>query len=243
GSLAMGSFYPPKSDVDILIVAEDLSERQSQSLYKLSERYHQARPFAGGLEVNAVRLRDAESPRHPLPSLGRFSETTSGPSLRRDGQLPTDEDLIAHLAVSRHRGVALFGPPPSQVIGEIPWVDYTTAIAGDVRWILEDDHLTSSPCYGILNLCRWAMIGSTDERIVPSKEEGGIWGLSNLPHSMRELVRQALAAYRSDAWPGSIKERQMMGGPWNRASLLSFRDEFRMRDEQHTTSRPALRLE
>ncbi|WP_414731313.1 nucleotidyltransferase domain-containing protein, partial [Vineibacter terrae] len=47
GSLAMGSFYPPKSDVDILIVAEDLSERQSQSLYKLSERYHQARPFAG----------------------------------------------------------------------------------------------------------------------------------------------------------------------------------------------------
>jgi Domain of unknown function (DUF4111)/Nucleotidyltransferase domain len=232
GSLAMGSFHPPKSDIDILIVAEDLSERQSQYLYEVSERYHAARSIAGGLEVNAVRRRDAESPRHPTPSLLRFSETTNRPSLRPDGQLPMDEDLIAHLAVSRYRGIALFGPHPSQVIGEVPWDDYMTSIAGDVSWILKEENIASSPYYGILNLCRWAMMRSSEERIVPSKGEGGIWGLSNLPHSMRGLIQQALAAYRSDAWPRDIQERQTMGGPWNRTSLLSFRDEFRMWNEQ-----------
>src|SRR5690606_19751324 len=78
GSLAMGTFHAPKSDIDLLVLVDDISADQARRLYELFERHHSRRPYAGGLEVSVLRASDARSPEHPLPNLARFSETTTG---------------------------------------------------------------------------------------------------------------------------------------------------------------------
>ncbi|WP_161808110.1 aminoglycoside adenylyltransferase domain-containing protein [Mesorhizobium sp. 1M-11] len=230
GSLAMESFHAPKSDVDLLVLVEDLSADQARRLYSLFERHHSHRPYAGGLEVSVIDAADAKSPQHPLPSLVHFSETTSGWQPWPEGKPPTDEDLLAHLTVARHRGRSLHGPAPRDAIGELPWADYLASVRGDIDWILEDENILGSPYYGILNLCRWAMMAEAAERIVPGKEEAGVWALSHLPQDLREIVAQALAAYRDRSWPQTIRERQLSGGPWQRTPLLEFRDYMRSRN-------------
>lgn len=107
GSLAMGSFYPPKSDIDLLILVHDLPEAAGPILYDLLARHHAARPYAGGLEASVILVADARAPYHPVPYLVHFSETTTGFRSWQDGALPMDEDLVAHLTVARHRGVSL----------------------------------------------------------------------------------------------------------------------------------------
>lgn len=229
GSLAMGTFHAPKSDVDLLVLVEDLPADQARRLYRLFERHHSRRPYAGGLEVSVIRAADARSPQHPVPSLVHFSETTSGWQPWQKGKPPSDEDLIAHLAVAKHHGRSLHGLAPSEVIGDLPWADYLASVRGDIDWILEDENILGSPYYGILNLCRWAMMAETADRIVPGKEEAGVWAMSHLPEELRETVTQALVAYRDRSWPQTIRERQLSGGPWHRAPLIRFRDYMRSR--------------
>jgi streptomycin 3"-adenylyltransferase len=227
GSLAMGTFHAPKSDVDLLVVVQDLSADQARWLYSFFERHHSGRPYIGGLEVSVIRTADARSPEHPLPYLVHFSETTTGWQPWHDGKLPTDEDLIAHLTVAKHRGRSLYGPAPEDIIGELSWTDYLTSIRGDIDWILEDENILKSPYYGVLNLCRWAMMKDAADPIVPGKEEAGVWAMSHLPEKLREIVAQALAAYRAPDWPQTIRERQLSGGPWSSGLLIEFRNYMR----------------
>lgn len=119
GSLAMGSFHAPKSDIDLLVLVRDLSSSQAGGLYNLFERHHARRPYVGGLEASVIRAGDAKSPRHPLPYLVHFSETTTGWQPWQGEELPVDEDLIAHLTVAKHRGLSLYGPDPADIIGEL----------------------------------------------------------------------------------------------------------------------------
>lgn len=224
GSLAMGTFHAPKSDVDLLVLVDDISADQARRLYGVFERHHSHRPYVGGLEVNVIRVADARTPQHPLPSMVRFSETTRGWNQWQEGRPPTDEDLIAHLMVAKHRGRSLCGPAPDEVIGELSWADYLASVRSDINWILEGDNILASPYYGVLNLARWAMMQATPERIVPGKDEAGVWAMTHLPQTLQGIVAQALAAYRNTHWPGTIRERQLSGGPWNHAALIEFRD-------------------
>lgn len=225
----MGSFYPPKSDIDLLVIVDELSEREGRILYERLAHHHDCRPYAGGLEVSIIRRRDAQYPKHPVPSLLHFSETTRGFQEYRDGNPPTDGDLIAHLMVARQRGVSLLGPRPEIAIGDLCWTDYLSSVRADIDWILEDENLLTSPYYGVLNLCRWAMMQAGPQGLVPSKEEAGVWALSHLPAFTREVVSQALAACRAPDWPGTIVGRQTAGGPWARSSLIDFRNAMRAR--------------
>jgi streptomycin 3"-adenylyltransferase len=229
GSLGMGTFRPPKSDIDLLVLVNELSFAQASALYSLFERHHARRPYAGGLEASVISSSDARLPVHPLPSLVHFSETSGGLRPWPDGVPPTDSDLIAHMMVAKYRGHSLFGPSPDDVIGEVPWASYLDAVRGDIAWILEDENLLTTPYYGVLNLCRWAMMADTEGRIVPGKEEAGVWALSHLPTALRGIIEQSLAAYRSTDWPRTIAERRMLGGPWSRAALIAFRNDMRAR--------------
>lgn len=227
GSLATKSFYPPKSDIDILVIAEDLSELQSHALYRLFERHHAARPYVGGLEASAIRRADARAPVHPVPFLVHFSEATTGPIPHPDGRLPTDPDLAAHLTVARRRGVSLLGSPPAAIIGKVPRADYLAAVHTDIEWILEGENILTTPVYGVLNLCRWAMMEASSEPIVPSKEEAALWALAHLPEPHRAIVGRALAAYRASERPADAAARRIAGGPWDRDALLGLCDALR----------------
>jgi streptomycin 3"-adenylyltransferase len=227
GSLAMGTFHAPKRDVDLLVLANDLSADQARRLYGLFERHHASRPYVGGLEVSVIRAIDARSPEHPMPNLVHFSGTTAGWQPWQEGEPPTNEDLIAHLTVAKHHGRSLYGLTPVEAIGVLPWADYLASVCGDIDWILEDENILGSPYYGVLNLCRWAMIQEAADRIVPGKEEAGVWAMLHLPDELTEIITQALVAYRSSDWPQTIRERQMSGGPWHRAPLIEFRNYIR----------------
>ena len=49
-----------------------------------------------------------------------------------DAMRGTDPDLAAHFTVILHRGIALYGPPVSEVFGDVPWADYLDSICADV---------------------------------------------------------------------------------------------------------------
>ena len=75
GSLATGSFFRPKSDVDLLVVVEHaLSDSTRRSLaVDLVELFHR-RPILGGIEVSAVTRLSLEFLPHPMPYEFHFSE-------------------------------------------------------------------------------------------------------------------------------------------------------------------------
>jgi streptomycin 3"-adenylyltransferase len=223
GSLAMGSFHPPKSDLDLLVVTD--GERAGrQALYDLLARAHARRPYAGGVEASVLRLADLAEPRHPLPYIVHFSETTRGPQpLAADGSLPRDPDLCAHLMVARTRGVSLHGPPPAALIGPLSWDDYLASVRSDIDGLMDDGALLASPRYAVLNLCRWAMLRLSAEPLVPSKDEAGGWAQRHAPAAVRPAITQALAAYRS-ADPVTPAALQTAGGPWNPDQLRAVRD-------------------
>lgn len=223
GSLAMGCFYIPKSDIDILVIVDDLPESQSDAFYNLFKRHHDKRPYVGGLEASVIRRREAQNPTHPMPLLTYFNEQTPDPPRRVAGELLRSETLLMNAAVARTRGVALWGPAPEVALGEVRWSDYLRAVENDMAEVLGGEAILRSPFLAVLNLCRWQMIRRTPDRVVPSKEEAGLWALEHLPPETWGIIAQALAAYRASGWPRDAHERRRAGGPWDRSELLKFR--------------------
>lgn len=188
GSLAMGSFYRPKSDIDVLVVVP----MPYQVHY--SEEWHD-RIVAGEVDYAA------------------------------DG---TDLDLIAHVTHLVQRGVTLHGAPHLEVFGVPPWSAYLDAVMADFRWLLDDEHVAETPYYAVLSICRTLQLMSGNERRVRSKDEGGEWGLNNLPREHHALIGLALAAYRSGA-PVTVERSHFGTVAWDAQQLLAFRDYARSR--------------
>jgi predicted nucleotidyltransferase len=228
GSLAMGSFYRPKSDIDLLVVVDDPLTTDQRRAAAMTLCDHADRlPTTGDLEVSVLRRVDAHSSEAPPRFEVHYSEQWK-PALRAGtvdfGADRTDLDLVAHRAVTRARGVRLTGPPIAEVFGPVAIEAVRTALLDDLDWILADEHVLESPFYAVLNLCRVAALAQ--ERgwtHVLSKDEGGEWALANLPSEHRAVVAQALACYRSPE-PVSPAERRTDGHDWDEPALLAFRD-------------------
>ena len=181
GSLATGSFFRPRSDVDLLAVVNDSLDpvtRRAVSIDLLDAFDH--RPIVGGVEVSIVQRRSLDAFIHPLPYEFHFSESWAD-DVRSGGSGPrgVDVDLAAHCTMLRLRGIALVGPPPRSIIGEVPHDAYVAAVVDDARWIVQGGIL-ESPFYGVLNLCRCLqlVLDTPDEPL--SKHESARWALDNL---------------------------------------------------------------
>lgn len=185
GSLAMGSYFRPKSDVDLLVVVEDpLVEPKSRALAADFLESFDHRPIIGGVELSVVRWRSLES----------------------------------HCTMTRLLGLAVLGPAPASVIGEVPHDAYLDAVMDDARWIVEGG-IVESPFYGVLNLCRSLQLVLEDPELRPSKDEGARWALDNLPVEHRPIVAAALECYRSHAQvPPDL--RRFHGHRWDEEPLL-----------------------
>jgi hypothetical protein len=92
------------------------------------------------------------------------------------------------------RGLALHGPPPSELLPAVPRADYLDSILADVAWGAE--RIDENPVYLILNLCR--ISAYVREGLVCSKDEGAAWALRELPPEERPVVAAALATYRGE---------------------------------------------
>lgn len=232
GSLAMGSFYPPKSDIDLLIVANrSLNLNEQKLIHNRLIDLTDNRPITGFLELSIVLSDHAQQPKHPIPYELHFGEEfpkkiISG-EFDYDKAKGNDPDLAAHFTVTKNRGISLFGPTPKQVLGDIPWQDYLDSVLDDLDWILDEKNILTSPFYGVLNCCRVLEMLEKGEGTVSSKEEGALWALDTLTTEHHDIIRFALECYKSDKSISS-KQRQKAGLDWPEDKLLKFRDYVRV---------------
>lgn len=224
GSLAMGGFYRPKSDLDLLVVADSpLADDHRLALATDMLRLFDRRPIVGGVELSVMLRDDVEVFEHPAPYEFHFGEEWAD-NVRRGGSGPrgTDPDLAAHCTVVQSRGVALVGPPPDVLFAAVPRWAYLDAVLDDLRWIL-DGGILESPFYGVLNICRSALVLLDEPDVPPSKEEGARWAHQHLPDAHHGVIADALSCYRSMA-PISADRRRFHGHRWDERGLLNLVD-------------------
>lgn len=201
GSLALGSFNPQHSDLDLLVVSgarlPPAAKRQIVAFLLASS----GRPHP--IEISFL-ARDQLLPwRYPPPFDLHYSEAwrarytadlASGAWQSWGGAEARDPDLAAHITVLNARGICLAGQPIAALFPGVPADDYRAALAADIAEGL--DAIADNPVYAILNCCR--TYAYLRDRQVRSKDEGGRWALDALPAALRGTVAGALAAYRAD---------------------------------------------
>ena len=227
GSLAMGCYYRPKSDLDVIVVVQnqigaDIAKKVGMAIAKQADK----KPTTGNVELSIITADTAKNIPVPVPFELHYSTEWHEKTLNGDIEYDsskTDIDLLSHLMYVRQRGVVLAGKPIQEVFGEYDWRYFMDAVLDDFEWILEDEHIVETPFYGVLNICRVLQLISENSQTVHSKEEGGEWGLANLPAQYHPIIQKALDAYRSSV--DVTEEQRRAGGlAWDKQELLAFRD-------------------
>ena len=197
GSAVMGCFQPKKSDLDFIVVVKDaVADVNKKAFLEMVTKLNAQGP-AKGIEMSIVK-REACAPfLYPTPFELHFSvgclnwylEDPEGFIQKMNG---TDKDLAAHFTVIRARGKCLYGASIEEVFGQVPREAYVDSIWYDVEGALEE--IAENTTYLTLNLARVLVYLREDQ--VLSKQEGGEWGLRNLPEKYHELLREALKEYQ-----------------------------------------------
>lgn len=199
GSIAFGCFNPIKSDIDfIVVVANSPAIEEKEELIKTLLDLSSDAP-SKGFEMSLVLLSDCRNFIYPTP----FELHYSNAHLQRcknnlreycTSMNGIDKDLAAHFTVIKHVGYTLIGKQIPDVFGEVPKENYLDSIKADVEDSKAD--VIENPVYIILNLCR--VLAYKQNGLVLSKEQGGLWGIENLPKQYIALVSKALNNYKSE---------------------------------------------
>jgi hypothetical protein len=158
GSLSSGDFDPASSDIDFLIVTEDmLDEETIEDLAAMHQRI-----WDSGLKW-ASKLEGAYLPQGHLP---RYEKSDMGYPTVNEGKFylaPHGSDWIIQRHIIREQGVVLAGPDPKSMIEAVGSDDIRCAVTGILRewWfpMLEDlswlrDHGVEYHAFAILSMCR-----------------------------------------------------------------------------------------
>jgi predicted nucleotidyltransferase len=194
GSLAMGCFNSDLSDIDLLIrVRDPLDQRTRRRIVSL------LLDLSGNpspIELSILSDADLFPWCYPTPYTLHFSEDWRQRFEAGEDQPAErlDPDLAAHITVLRARGVALLGPPVSEVFPQVPEADYLDSILRDYEWARARLH--QNPVYAVLNMAR-VLRYLTDGMIV-SKLEAGVWALDVLPQDVQPLVLAAVRYYQGE---------------------------------------------
>lgn len=196
GSLAMGGFNPKSSDIDILVVTTTpLSIERKKLLAKMFLKCSN-HPFPVEVSfLNEEQLKDWE---YPTPFDFHFSEYWRSRYEEETvllSEMPkNDTDLAAHIMITNHSGICIWGKPIDKVFPTVPKVDYLSSILTDYEDCLKDIEL--NPVYCTLNLIRVYRYLKEDK--VSSKQEAGKWGLRHLPQEFNWTIQQVVVAYASE---------------------------------------------
>lgn len=202
GSLAMNCFNPARSDVDLLVVTErGMTLETKRAIAELLLRSSNApRPF----EISFLSKDQLQPWRYPTPYDFHYSEYWREKIERElaeetwqgwNNGAPVDADLAAHITVTLHRGICLYGKSVAEAFPAIPREHYLASIQEDFDW--GEERLGFYPTYFILNACRICAYWRDGQ--ICSKDEGGAWALRVLPEEFHGLVAQALAVYRGQS--------------------------------------------
>lgn len=233
GSLAIGSYYRPKSDIDLLVVVHNkLKPPEREIIAKIIAEHSLSRPTVGDAELSIILTETAKHIPVPVPFEVHYSS-----KLYEDimfGNIDYiqdnfDTDLQAHLTWVIQRGVCLMGKPIKETFGNIDWQIFWDGVLDDYQWIISDENILETPFYGVLNICRTLQFFEEQSQELHSKDEGGEWALKNLPREYHPIIQQALDAYRSPKQVDKL-ERRTNGEVWDREKLLAFRDYAKARE-------------
>ncbi len=184
GSAALGGFVTARSDVDILVVVKHSTDAAGQR--RLGDAIAEAAQDCPGigLELSVITAATAQD-------LGTCQYEVHVNTIGPEAVIATgdeDTDLILHSAVCREHAVAVTGPPPDQVFGEVGRDRIVQATRDELEWALEHAPTT----YTILNACR--ALRFVLEGTQCSKVEAGEWYLERHPET--PVVRSALRFQR-----------------------------------------------
>lgn len=215
GSLAMGSYVPGKSDVDLLVVlhAPLSGEIRTQEISWLLQA--SSRLLPGGLEISYLVAADFSPRRDAWPYDLHFGEShradvqqyLSGLAPWPEAIGPgDDEDLPAHVTVVRARGCALYGPPPKSMFPPVPREHYLASVMADLDWGLM--HVAANPSYAVLNLAR--TLRYLTDGFIGSKQEGGEWLQGRVPEHLRSALLTVIAQQEARAPQAATPEIQRL---------------------------------
>ena len=208
GSLAFGCFRWETGDIDYLVVVkEPLSTAEKVGLIEALLRIDRTAP-PKGLEMSVMLERHCRDVVYPTPFDLHFSNlhkeiARQDPAAYCGWMHGEDKDLAAHFAVTREAGFVLCGPPIEAVFSPVP----REAFLDSLRYDIADaaDGMKDNPVYYVLNLCR--VLAYLRENRILSKEQGGEWGLANLPADYAPLIRISLERYRGNPIPWTEVDR------------------------------------
>ncbi len=234
GSLAMGAYYRPKSDIDLIVVVRNkLNINQRKLASEMIAQHSLLRPTTGNIELSIILLKTARETPTPTPFEVHYSSRWHDKILFQGvdySQNRFDPDLQSHFAYVSQRGFVLKGFPINEVFSKVDWKLFLDSVLDDFDWIVEDEHILETPFYCVLNICRVLQLKSEDIQQVHSKDEGGEWALRNLPKKYHSVIKKALVAYRSSKEVNE-SQRRTNEDNWDKQELLAFRDFARGRSD------------
>jgi Domain of unknown function (DUF4111) len=198
GSLGLGDFFPPASDVDVLVAtAGVLPGRSVDRLRRLHRALRAEGGWAARLEVVYLPVAvlagydPADDRRYPIAASDReFALGRQGPT------------WVLDRWVVRERGLVVRGPDPERLIDPIGPDQLRAAVlaslsrhwnlAGqDVGWLRPRNY----QAFAVLTVCRG--LYTLDRGMVVSKPEAAAWARRRLEPPWPALVDRALA-WRAD---------------------------------------------
>ncbi len=231
GSLAMGSYYRPKSDIDLIVVVNGKLEADLAKTVGVSIANEAVnRPSTGNVELSVITAEAAKQVPAPTPFEVHYSSGWHEKILNDAvdySKEQIDVDLPSHITYVTQRGICLYGKPISDIFGKVEWQYFIEAVMDDLNWILKDEHILETPFYSVLNICRVFQLCREDNKKVYSKDEGGEWGLKHLPQEYHQLIQLALDVYRSSDVVNE-EQRRIGGKEWGKTNLFAFRNYARM---------------
>jgi len=201
GSLALGGFDPETSDVDILVVTEQLvSEPEFETLAELhrrippGENWHRLRYEVSYIDRASIRRFEPGQRTHP--SIG--SDLPFGRWEHRS-------NWVFERWTVRERGVVVDGPDPRTLIDPISPTAIRAAIReelperlkcwSDGSWPAEEMVHRAAQVFEIETICRALQTIETGSMM--TKAQAADWALETLPDPWRPLVEWS-QAYRGD---------------------------------------------
>ncbi len=152
GSAVLGGWMPGRSDVDLLLVSsgapgEGVGAVLADVLVSAGTRCPGSR-----LECSVVTAEQARRPAPPWPFVVHVVAGPPGGERRvvPGGRGSADPDLLMHYAVCRSAGVAVAGPAPAEVIGDVARELILPYLAHELAWGVAQ----ASEEYAVLNACR-----------------------------------------------------------------------------------------
>lgn len=212
GSLALGGFQPTRSDIDMIVtMSERVSAESQRALVELLLRISK---FPCPVDVWFLAKHDINPFQQPLPFTMHYDEglrddyqqaLRSSAWQRRGEHLQHDSQLIIYFTVLQQKGICLSGTPIADEFPPVPEQTFRNTLIGSFQKLCENP-LQDLVAF-VLNACRIYAYLRDGELL--SKDEGGTWGLVNLPEQFHPLIQQSLALYRGEQ-PGRPVQRALL---------------------------------